>query len=74
MDARFQPFLMLGAPLLAMAVGFWLSRIVKKNENKEVIEELLRLREYNQQLLKSLSKEKEVMKGIRGFLNEVTKE
>ena len=74
MDARFQPFFMLGGPILALVAGYILCKVSRKKENEEVIEELLRLREYNQQLIKKLEKEKKVIKGVRDFLQEGNKD
>ena len=70
MDARFQPFFMLGGPILSLVAGYIICKMSRKKEDEEVIEELLRLRDYNQQLLKNLNKEKEITLGIRNFLQE----
>jgi len=70
MDARFQPLFMIGAPLLSIVFGYMMCKVSRKKETEEVIEELLRLREYNHDLLRKLNKEKEVTLGIRNFLQE----
>ena len=74
MNYTAQALFILFGPILSMAFGFWMCKLFQKKHKEEVIDELLRLRAYNEELLKKLSKEKQVLKGVRDFLQEGNKD
>lgn len=65
-----QALLIFFGPILSMCFGFFMCKVSQKKHKEEVIDELLRLRAYNEELLKKLSKEKQILKGVRDFLQE----
>lgn len=67
---QFNAFFFIGGPLLALVAGYWIATLLRKKEDEEVIEELLRLREYNLELSRKLNKEKEIILGIKNFLQD----